>query len=126
MGRFADVEMDVLTRCLDPVDCFGAEKESSFRCPDHEPLQPQFAFLSLIQLFQQGKHAPGGVGWSCGGELLACTVECGVQSGLIERLEQVVEGVDFEGADRIAIVSSHEHNSWRPIVLEFIEESESI
>ena len=91
----ADVQLDVVAGGFDPVDLVGPHEEHAPAGLDHETFEALRVRLEVLHELEQPALEIA-VGRTL--QMLAGADERFVEALAIERLEQVVEGVDVEGA----------------------------
>lgn len=103
----SDMEHDVIPRRLDPVDVFRLDESHPFALPDRNAADGGgFCCGTLVEERANTRRQSVFVARR---EMLARVSDrCG-EPGRFERLEQVVERVDFEGLDRVTIKRGHEN-----------------
>ena len=108
------MQADVIALRLDPVNLVGLKKNDAAGIPDCQPV-PRLS--PVVQLFQQRNEACliGSVGALS--ELRPGVPDRLAQAVILERLEQIVERVDFKGADGVSIESRHEHDQGQALRL---------
>ena len=97
------VDAHVVSFRLDAVNVLHVKKEDATAVLDHESLEMT---RSTLQLFQQRKNVTVSFAALIEFDLFLDALPGGVESFVIERLEQVVEGMHLKGAHGILIVGS--------------------
>src|SRR4051812_37675086 len=101
----ADVELDVVAGSLDPVDFAGADEEDPAARLDDEAIG---LGLGRPQVADNGGEAPLDLAVAVAIDLLAGARQRLAEALAVERLQQVVERVHVEGAQRVAVVGGDE------------------
>src|SRR5262249_1660169 len=105
MRFLAHVQLHVVGRGLDPVNLIHAQKENAPARLAHqsfERLRPGFEIGQQRGQFLVSRPS------SLTGDLMFGSLQSLVEPLAVERLEQVIERVDFKGAQRILIVGRDE------------------
>jgi len=102
------VQLQVVAGRLDPVDLAGAEERHAPGALDDEPVGRRGALGA--ELGGQREHAARERVALLVRQLGPDALERLLEAGLVERLEQVVEGAHLEGAQRVGLVSGDEHH----------------
>src|SRR5918999_4768496 len=101
--------MDELTGGLDPVDRVAPEEEGALRCPHYQAAAAPVPFPG-VQLLQQGQYAPSRAALRRPARRSHCSAYRVLKPVLVDRLEQVIDHMHFEGAKRVMIVRGDEND----------------
>ncbi len=100
MRLFADVQAHIIARGFTPVDVGGADEVDAAAGLDDQPID---AGLAAADFRNQGEQLPAEAGRLPLRELVAGVRERRLEALGTEGLEQVVERVDLEGAQRVLV-----------------------
>ena len=120
----ADVQLDVVAGRLDPVDLVGAHEEDAAARLDDEAIDARLAPASdpgRARCRRRSRSPP-----VAALELLARARERLPEPLAIERLEQVVERVHVERAQRVAIVGGDEDHERHPVGADRVDHVEAV
>src|SRR5207247_6186985 len=117
------MQADVIALRLDSVNLVGLKKQAAPGIADRQPV-PRSS--PVVQLFQQrDESCLTGRGGALS-ELRPSVPDRLAQPIILERLEQIVERVDFKGADGVLIKSGHEDDQRQTVCRQRCENSEPV
>src|SRR5260370_34850467 len=99
----ADMEAQVITRGLSPINFPVLQEEAPPGRFDDQPIQEPSMRLNVFQESAVLTH-----GLFPLVQLLAGSLQRLLQAAAIKRLEQIIHGVDFESTKGVAVVGGHE------------------
>jgi hypothetical protein len=113
----ADVQIDVVLRRFDPVDVGGVEKEDPSRLAHDEPRERRIGTRGFPHM--------RGIRRAAAARDAHRAFDRRVEALLVERLEQVVERVHFERAQRVLVIGGSEDHERQLVVVERCEDVEA-
>ena len=105
MRLVADMELDVVARRLDPVDFVGADEEHAAAGLDDEALQPVGGRLEILDELQKPALQ---IAARSAVHLLTGARDRLPETFAVEGLQQIVQRMDIERAQRVLVVGRHE------------------
>src|SRR3569832_40030 len=115
MAFLVVVDAHIVSFRLDAVHVLHVEEENAAAVLDHESLEMT---RSTLLLFEEGEYVPIAFPGLIQFDLLLDSVPRSVEALVIERLEQVIEGMHLKGAHGILIVGGDKDDVGRCLRIE--------